>query len=182
MTASAKLTVRDMCLIALFAALMAVCAWITIPAGAAPFTLQTFAIFAAVGLLGGRRGTIAVGLYLLLGLVGLPVFAGFGAGPGTLLGTTGGYIIGFLLSAVVMWALELLWGRKGWRLAASMVLGLLACYAMGTIWFMVAYAQSSGRVGVMAVLGWCVFPYIIPDLVKIALALLLTKRVGSRLG
>ena len=182
MTASARLNVRDMCLIALFAALMAICAWITIPAGAVPFTLQTFAIFAAVGLLGGRRGTIAVGLYLLLGLVGLPVFSGFGAGPGTLLGTTGGYIVGFLLSALVMWGLERLWGRNGWRLGTSMVLGLLSCYLMGTIWFMVAYAQSSGRVGVMAVLSMCVFPYVLPDLVKIALALLITRRVGRRLN
>ncbi len=87
--------VKDMTLIAMFAAIMAVCSWISIPAPV-PFTLQTMAVFLAVGLLGGKRGTIAVAIYILLGAVGLPVFAGFSGGLGTLLGLTGGYIFGFL--------------------------------------------------------------------------------------
>ena len=177
MTTQAKLSVRDMAYIGIFAALISVCAWIVIPAGAAPFTMQTFGIFVAVGLLGGRRGSLAVGLYLLLGLVGLPVFAGFAGGPGALLGTSGGYIIGFLLSALVMWGLEMVWGRGGWRLGVSMAAGLLACYLMGTIWFMVAYAQTSGAVGLWSVLMWCVIPYIPADLIKIALALVITRRL-----
>ena len=74
---NSKLT--DMILIGLFAALIAVCAQIQIPA-AVPFTLQTFAIFLAVGLLGGKRGTVSVVIYILLGMVGLPVFAGFKGG------------------------------------------------------------------------------------------------------
>ena len=64
--------VRDLCYIALMAALMAVCSWITVPFGPVPFTMQTFAIFAALLLLGGKRGTLAITLYLCLGLVGLP--------------------------------------------------------------------------------------------------------------
>ena len=86
---------RDLTLIAVFAAVIAVCAWISIPA-AVPFTLQTLGIFLAVGLLGGRRGTISVGVYLLLGAVGAPVFSGFNGGIGYLLGATGGYLLGFL--------------------------------------------------------------------------------------
>ena len=95
MVAAAKPKMRtvDMAYIALFAVVMAVCAWISIPA-AVPFTLQTFGVFLAVGLLGGKRGTLAVLIYLLLGAVGIPVFAGFNGGLGYMLGATGGYIVG----------------------------------------------------------------------------------------
>lgn len=171
-----KLQVRDLAYIGLFAALMAVCAWISIPVPPPliPFTLQTMGVFLAVGLLGGKRGTIAVLVYILLGAVGAPVFAGFRGGMGSLTGLAGGYILGFLFTALVMWAMERLPGRRTWVLGASMVLGLAVCYAFGTAWFMVAYAKSEGAVGLLAVLGWCVFPYLLPDAVKLALAWLLS--------
>ena len=102
-------SLRDMVLCALFAAILAVSAWLTVP-GEVPFTLQTFGVFAALGLLGGKRGTIAIALYLVLGAVGLPVFSGFRGGFGVLLGTTGGYIFGFLLSGLLYWALTALLG------------------------------------------------------------------------
>ena len=106
-----KLKTKDLALCALFAALIAVCAWISIPA-TVPFTLQTFAIFAALGLLGGKRGTVAVAVYLLLGAIGVPVFAGFQGGIGALLGTTGGYLLGFLLTALIVWGMEARFGSK----------------------------------------------------------------------
>ena len=173
--------IQSMAYIALFAVVMAVCSWISIPILQVPYTLQTFAVFLAVGVLGGRRGTLAVLVYILLGAVGVPVFAGFTGGLGYLLGNTGGYIIGFLFSALLMWLVEALFGRKLWVLAVSMVLGLLVCYAFGTAWFMVVYARNAGAVGLGTALGWCVIPYIIPDLVKIALALVLTNRLRALL-
>ena len=94
----------DMVCTAMFAVIMAVCSWISIPA-MVPFTLQTFGVFLAVGTLGGKRGSLAVLIYLLLGAVGLPVFSGFAGGLGYMMGSTGGYIIGFLLSALAMWAM-----------------------------------------------------------------------------
>ncbi len=166
----------DMVYIAIFAALMAVCSWISIPM-TIPFTLQTFAVFIAVGILGGKRGTISVLLYILLGAIGLPVFAGFKGGPGALLGTTGGYIIGFLFSALAMWGIEHFFGRKDLVQIISMVVGLIICYAFGTLWFMTVYASSTGAIGIVAVLSMCVFPFIIPDLIKIALAFILSKRL-----
>lgn len=169
-----KMKTLDMVYIALFACLMAICAWISIP-GQIPFTLQTMGVFLAVGLLGGKRGTVAVLVYILMGAVGLPVFSGFAGGLGKLLGTTGGYIVGFLVSALLMWAMEALFGSKKWVLPVSMVVGLIACYAFGTAWFMVVYTSSKGAITLGAVLGMCVIPYIIPDAVKIAVALLLTK-------
>ena len=169
-----KLTTRDMVYTAMFACLMTICAWISIP-GQVPFTLQTMGVFLAVGLLGGKRGTLAILVYVLMGAVGLPVFSGMTGGLGKLLGMTGGYIVGFLISALIMWAMEAIPGNKKWVLPLSMVLGLIACYAIGTVWFMVVYARNTGAVGMMTVLGWCVFPFILPDLLKIGLALFLTK-------
>lgn len=162
----------DMAYIGIFAVVIAVCSWISIPA-AVPFTLQTFAVFLAVILLGGKRGTMSVLVYILIGAIGIPVFSGFRGGIGVFLHNTGGYIAGFLLSALIMWAAEGLLGRKLWVQAVSMILGLAACYAVGTAWFMFVYIRSTGAVGVMTVLGWCVIPFIIPDAVKIMLALLL---------
>ena len=173
-----KMRTLDMAYIALFAVLIAVCAWISIPA-TVPFTLQTFGIFLAVGVLGGKRGTLAVLVYLLLGAVGIPVFAGFSGGVGCLLGSTGGYLVGFLFTALVMWAMERLMGKKLWVLALSMLLGLVVCYAFGTVWFMLVYARTTGEIGLLTALGWCVFPYVLPDLIKIALALVLCRRLAG---
>ena len=169
-----SLSTLDMVYIGLMACLMAICSWISIPT-VVPFTLQTMGVFLAVGLLGGKRGTLAILIYILLGAVGLPVFSGFKGGIGALLGTTGGYIVGFLASALVMWGMEKAFGKAKWVLPVSMVLELIACYAIGTVWFMVVYARNTGAVGMMTVLGWCVFPFILPDLLKIGLALFLTK-------
>jgi biotin transport system substrate-specific component len=167
---------RDMALIAIFAAIITVCAWISVPA-AVPFTLQTFAVFLAVGLLGGKRGTFAVAIYILMGAVGVPVFSGFNGGLGALLGVTGGYILGFLAAAAVMWGFISVLGSGVPVLAFSMVAGMLACYALGTAWFMVVYARTQSAVTLLAVLSKCVFPFILPDLIKIGLALLLTVRL-----
>ena len=166
----------NMVYIALFAVIMAICAWIVIPM-AVPFTMQTFAVFLAVGVLGGKRGTAAVVLYLLLGMIGLPVFSGFTGGIGILLGNTGGYLLGFLWLSLIMWGMEKLFGKKVWVLGVSMVLGLIACYAFGTLWFLYMYAKSSGTIGAVAVLGYCVLPFIIPDVIKMILALFVRKRL-----
>lgn len=177
-TIAAKSKTYDMVYIAVFVVLMAICSWISIPAGV-PFTLQTFAVFLAVGVLGGKRGSLAVVVYILLGIAGIPVFAGFTGGIGILIGSTGGYIIGFIFTALVMWAMETLLGKKTWVLAVSMVIGLAACYIFGTLWFMAVYIRDAGSVGIGAVLGWCVIPFIIPDLIKIALALGLSRRLAG---
>ena len=179
MTSSAApshLRTLDMAYIALFAVLMAVCAWITVPM-TVPFTLQIFAVFAALATLGGRRGTYAVAVYLLLGAVGLPVGAGFQGGLGWLLGTTGGYIVGFLCIALVYWLITAKLGDSLPAKIVACVLGLAVCYAFGTAWFIVLYTKATGPIGTATALGWCVLPYIIPDLLKLALAVVLSGRV-----
>ncbi len=175
------ISVKDTILTGMFAGLIAVCAWITVPA-AVPFTMQTFGMFMAIYMLGGKKGSLAVLVYILLGAVGLPVFSGFKGGIGVILGTTGGYIVGFLISALFAWGFETVTGKlikeKGKIVKmiftiTEMTMALLICYAFGTAWFMYVYSSTKEPVGLLLCLSWCVFPFIIPDVIKMAAAILL---------
>ena len=146
---------------------MAVSAWISIPFGYIAFTLQTFAVMLALFTLGGKWGTASICVYLLLGAVGLPVFAGFQGGLGTLLGVTGGFLWGFAAAGLIYWGFEKLCKPIG------AILGSLACYALGTAWF----CLYSGEAGFTAALASCVIPYVIPDLGKLYLAWICGRRI-----
>lgn len=171
-------TTKDLVLIALATVLIAICSWISIPFQV-PVTLQTFAIFAVTGLLGLKRGTLAVLLYILLGAVGIPVFAGFSGGPGYLVGVTGGYIIGFIFSALAVGLITHYFGKTLIPLIISMILGLLICYTFGTAWFIQVYSQTKGAVDIVTALTWCVFPFVIFDAAKIVLAVIVVNRLSK---
>ena len=173
---NSKFRVVDLTYMAVGAALTAVCSWVSIPS-TVPFTLQTFAVFCVLSLLGGKRGTVSVLIYILLGAVGMPVFAGFTGGIGILLGTTGGYIIGFILMGLLFWLAEHFFGNALPVRIVSMLAGLLVCYAFGTGWFLRVYARQSGAIGIGTALSWCVLPFILPDLAKMALAVGIAGRV-----
>lgn len=172
-----KLQVTDLAYIAMGASLIAICSWISIPT-TVPFTLQTFAVFFVLLLLGGERGTLAALVYVLLGAVGVPVFSGFSGGIGVLLGNTGGYILGFLFVGLIYMLFMKIFKKNIYIKIAALVLGLLVCYVFGTAWFMYVYMQNTGEIGLIAVLNLCVFPFIIPDLVKMAIAVVIAKRIG----
>ena len=175
-TVKPKTQTLDLVYVAMGAALIAICSWISIPT-TVPFTLQTFAVFLLVSLLGGKRGFMTTVVYMLLGVVGLPVFAGFSSGVGALFGAAGGYIVGFLFFCLIYMALTKFFGKSLPVEIISLVLGLAACYAFGTVWFINVYSKANGAIGVMAALGWCVFPFIIPDLLKLTLAIILARRL-----
>lgn len=164
----------DLCYIALFAVLLVICAWIAIPT-VPPFTLQTLGVILTAGLLGWKRGLASLGIYVLLGCIGLPVFAGFKAGLGVLLGPTGGYFLGFVFTILLVGACAN--QEKTWLLLGAMILGQLLGYGFGTLWFMLAYAGGSGAVGLATALSLCVLPFLLPDLAKTALALFLIRRL-----
>ncbi len=174
-------------LIAVSAALITICSWISITIGPVPFTLQTMAIFAVLMTIGGARGSIAVVIYLLLGLVGVPVFAGFKGGPASFLGPTGGFLVGFAVASLVWILLEKLLRDKMSSSAVKRILygviNAVICevvmYTIGVIWFMVVYGQQTGPVGLGATLTMCVVPFIIPDIVKIAVAIVIGERAGK---
>lgn len=165
---------------AVFAALLAVCSWISIPL-VVPVTLQTFAVFAAVLLLGTKCSLAAISVWLLLGAAGAPVFSSFKSGLSALFGMTGGYIIGFIFCPLVYALVKKLAGEKADSLpvkAAGLTAGLLVCYAFGTAWFIALYTRDKGAITVWEALKKCVLPFLAFDAVKIALALLLEKRAG----
>ena len=155
-----------MTLSSLFAALLAVCAWICIPVSDISITMQTFGISLALLLLGGQWGSVSIGIYLLLGCMGAPVFSHFQGGFGVLLGPTGGFLWGFLISGPVYWALE----RFG--KTPALVCAQLICYLCGCLWF--SYYAGGGP---GFILLRCVVPYLIPDGIKLCLALSLSRRL-----
>ncbi len=172
-----RFSLRQMTGIALMSAVTAVSAWITIPAPV-PFTLQTFSVFLALLALGGRDGTLSILFYILLGLVGLPVFSSFRSGPGVLLGPTGGYILGFLVLGLFYWVLA----RKAGRLWIRILLlgsGLLLCYAFGTAWYVHVTSGNGNPVSFGGALLTCVVPFLLPDLLKLALAVVISQRLRS---
>lgn len=159
-------------LCALFCAVIAVSAQLIIP-GVIPFTMQTFAVFLTVAVLGTAWGSVSVLAYLCLGLIGAPVFAGFHGGIGVLFGATGGYLIGFLPAVVLTGLLLRFFGKNLLLRFFSMLAGLGLVYLFGTVWFVLVYTPQTGQSGLWYALAKCVFPYILPDAVKLFLAALL---------
>ncbi len=176
MKARARSMAREIAYIALAVSLITVCAWISVPISAIPVTLQTFAVCLVGGLLGWKRGLPAMFCYLLMGLIGIPVFAGFKAGAAALFGATGGYIFGFVFAALVPALCKLLPVKKAAARTAlfygANIVGLAVCYLFGTVWFMLMY-----KCGLLYALTLCVIPYLLPDAVKLFLAAFLTVRL-----
>lgn len=169
-------TVYKMSLCGIFAALTAVCSWITLPT-TVPFTMQTFAVFCALFVLGGRWGTVSIAVYLLIGLAGIPVFSGFSSGFAAFLTPSGGFLIGFLFMGFTYWALTGIFGEGLAVRLIAIAAGLAVCYAFGTAGFMLYFSQGGSPMSVGESLTVCALPYIIPDGVKLALALTVSGRV-----
>lgn len=178
MAKKSSFTTKDIVITALAVTLITICSWISIPT-IVPFTMQTFAIFTVIGLLGKRRAITSILVYIALGIVGVPVFAGFSSGIGRLLGSTGGYIIGFVFSAFITSLIIERFGKKIHVMIIAMALGLIVCYIFGTAWFIYVYTNTNEPIGIIATLSLCVFPFVIPDALKIALSILTIKRVGK---
>ena len=172
-----RLTVLDTVYTAMFAAVIAVCSIVSIPVGEIPVTLQAFAVCLSAAMLGFKRGTVSVLVYILIGAVGAPVFAGMRGGVGVLAGPTGGYIVGFIPAAAIIGLAADKFGRKAVPLALAMVIGMILCYTVGTVWFMVVMKR-----GLIETLTVCVLPFLIPDAVKIAAAVLLSNRLSRIAG
>ena len=161
-----------MAYIALAVAINAVCAFITIPA-TVPFTLQIFGIFFTLEYLGGKRGAIAVWLYLAMGAVGLPVFSGFRGGFGVLLSATGGFIMAFAAVALLYFAFSF-FKTPRWAHYLLAALSLVLIYVGGCAWFV--YMMGGTFLHALTI---CVLPFILPDVIKITLAFLLSERLNK---
>lgn len=155
-------TVRGMVFMAIFAAIICVAAPFSVQVGPIPITLATFAIYLTGAVLGGKRGTVAVIVYIMLGAVGMPVFSNFNGGFSALLGPTGGYIIGYVPLVLLTGIFAEMSSKKHWTMVIGMVLGTVALYTFGTAWFMIMTSSSLGRA-----LSLCALPFIPGDALKI---------------
>ena len=171
-----KNNTKNLVLTALFAALTAVLAQIQLPIGPVPFNLAVLGAFLSGMLLPSAWAACSMGVYLLMGLVGIPVFAGFKAGPAVLFGGTGGYILGYIVIALFT-ALAVKRFKSPLPVGLSMLAGLAACYVLGTAWFMAVTGN-----GLVESLGWCVFPFVVPDIAKGVGAYLLGRLLSRRLA
>lgn len=166
--------VKDMTLTALMAALLCIAGPLSISVGPVPLSLASFAVYLAGAVLGKKRGTLAVLLYLLIGLVGVPVFSGFSGGIQKLAGVTGGYLLGYLPCAFLtgIGAERADEPGRGWLRPAMMAAGTAALYLIGTAWFMIQTGRLFGDA-----LALCVLPFLPGDAAKIAAASVLTVPV-----
>ncbi len=154
---------RKLAMVALMAALMCILSPITIPvAGGVGANLGVFMVVLMAYILEFPMGIASCAIYLLLGLVGLPVFAGFQGGVGVFMGPTGGFLIGYLaLGAVSGLFLKIGKGNR-WIFASGAAVGLVICYILGALWYMAVI-----KVKFLTAIVTCVAPYVVFDIIKI---------------
>ncbi|MBE5992006.1 MAG: biotin transporter BioY [Paenibacillaceae bacterium] len=170
-----NLKTKEITLCALFASLTAILSQITIPIGPVPVNFAHLSTFLAAGLLGSRLGALSQLTFVLMGAAGLPVFSGFNGGLTRIAGPTGGYIIGYVVSAYVTgWVLERFGKRTVKTLALSILAGWLVTYSFGTLWF--SYITHTSFT---AALSLCVIPFLPGDLLKTCITIVLVRRLYS---
>ncbi len=173
---------KSMVFVALMAAFLCIFSPISIPLPLVPITLQTFGVFLVSALLGWKRGTVAVLIYLLLGLIGLPVFSGWTGGFSSFATPSSGYIIGFLFTALLTGFLIDRFSRQFWMYPVAMAAGLAVCYLFGTIWFLVYMnVWMSTPYSFWEAVLICVLPFLVGDAVKIAAATALSYPLRKQL-
>lgn len=165
-------------LTALGAAIIAVLAQVTIPLPLVPITGQTLAIGLVVTILGTRYGTLAVLLYILLGSAGLPVFTGFSGGLSKVVGPTGGYIVGFLPTAIIMGIYLKKFGTTYGQAIIANIIGMVITLAFGTAWLKIA-AELSWTGAFMAGAAPFILVGILKGIIAAWLGVLIRNRLQS---
>lgn len=176
MEAKAKSKVYSLAMTAVMAAVIAAVSPFAIPVGPISITLCTLVLYFSPYILGWKRAGLATLVYILIGMVGVPVFSKFQAGLGALLGPTGGYILGYI-PLVVLAGLAIKAAPRNRALQfLGMVLATAVLYAFGTVWYMVLSGND-----LTTSMKWCVLPFIPFDLIKIAIAMALGPILRERL-
>ncbi len=171
-----KMSVKEMCLSALMAAVLCVASPFSIPVGPIPLSLATLVIYLTAYVLGWKLGAVSVLIYLLVGILGVPVFSAGRSGIGIIAGPTGGYLIGYLLRVIITG----LWVQKNARKILASILVMVAAtavlYTLGTIWLAVS-AHMTAKAAIAA----GVLPFLVGDAIKILIAAFLGSALQSRL-
>lgn len=169
-------SIRWMAKVALMAAVMCILGPFSIQVGPIPISFTNLVIYFSVYLLGTWKGTLSYLVYMLLGVIGLPVFSGGQGGIPKLFGVTGGYIIGFVFTALISGIFIEKWKNHPLLHLLGMILGTAVCYGFGTVWFVVLTASTFW--GALCV---CVFPFVVGDFIKMLIAVLLGTKIRERL-
>lgn len=171
----------DTVVTAVFAAIIAVGAFMSLQLAAVPFTLQSFAVFLALGTIGWKRGTLSVVIYLILGLVGVPVFSGFKSGAGVLFGPTGGFLIGFIFAGLTFGAVSrMLTAARLSGVPAKLIsffCGSIVLYAFGCLMYAFVYLKQVNFQTLVSSFSVCVMPFLVPDALKITAAALISHKL-----
>ncbi|MCF0130444.1 MAG: biotin transporter BioY [Pseudobutyrivibrio sp.] len=167
-----KMKTYELVIMALFAALMCIFGPLSLPIGPVPISLTTLVIYIASGILGTKKATVSCIIYLLLGIVGLPVFSGFSGGLAKLAGPTGGYLIGYIPLAAICGVFFYIGKNKWYVPVLGMIIGTTITYTLGTIWFMLQMDM-----GLMESLTLCVIPFLIGDGIKVIVATVLVPAI-----
>lgn len=170
------MNIKKTVIIAILAAIICVFAPLSVPAGAIPISLSTFAIYVVSCSVSKSYSLPAVAVYILIGAVGLPVFSSFTGGLQCISGYTGGYILGYIPCTFIIGLLTDKFKKPKIIYPVSMVAGTLICYLSGTLWYM--YRAECGFLQSAAV---CVLPFIIGDIIKIAAASCIGLTLKQRL-
>lgn len=171
-----EIKTRKLTLIGVVTAVICILGPLSLPIGIVPISLTNLAIYFAIYVLGGKRGTLSYIVYLFIGLVGLPVFSGFSGGFPKLVGPTGGYLIGFILMAFISGIFIDKFPNKIYMCFLGMALGTIITYIIGTAWL--AYVAN---IGFNKALTVGVLPFIPGDIVKIIIASLIGPQIKKRL-
>ncbi len=169
--------IKDIAIISVAAAMICVVSPVSIPIGDIPISLATFIIYLIAAIIGPKKGTISVLVYILVGIIGVPVFSNYRAGISVIVGVTGGYIVGYIPLALLTGIFIYKCKGKIWMYPIGMILGTIVCYFIGTIWYM--FNTHNNLMGSLLV---CVVPFLLFDLIKIVLSSVLAYLMNKKLS
>jgi biotin transport system substrate-specific component len=167
---------KNMITIAVMTAVTCILGPLSINIGVVPISFTNLAIYFSLYLLGTKKGLVSYILYMLIGLVGVPVFSGFTGGLPKLVGPTGGYIVGFIFLALISGVFIEKFENKKILCIIGMILGTAVCYLFGTVWFIL-----STKTPLAESMALCVFPFLPGDFIKILIAAFVGSKIRLQL-
>ena len=170
--------IKDVVNIGISVCLLIISSWIQIPL-TIPITLQILSIFVISGIFSFKQSFVSVIIYIVLGIIGLPVFSMFNNGIGVIVGYNGGFIVSFILIPIIVNIFNYKTKDNYKLLFVSFIVSLLMVYILGSIWFMKVYLMNTGTISYINVLAIAVIPFIIPDIIKIVIALIIIRKIKT---
>lgn len=168
-------TLRKIIKIAIFASMLAVMSPWSINISIIPITFALFAIYLIGAVTKGFDGLFATMIYIVLGIIGLPIFSSFRSGISVIVGPTGGYIVGYLPCILCVSLITSINKKKIFLYPLSMIIGTFFCYLLGTIWYVILTENSIGYA-----ISVCVLPFILGDMIKIIVASIVAYIINTK--